>query len=71
MFTRLCLFFKKLLAHCNKDADSKVIHQINFNWNLEPDGNTQMLFIIEEAKETVLDFSKEIIKVIRFYFGLI
>ena len=30
-----------------------------------------MLFIIEEAKETVLDFSKETVKVLWFYFVLI
>ena len=30
-----------------------------------------MFFIIEEAKETVLDFSKETIKLLWFYFVLI
>ena len=30
-----------------------------------------MLFIIEEAKETVLDFPKGIVKVLWFYFVLI
>ena len=28
----------------------------NFTGNLDLDGNTRMFFIIEEAKETVLDF---------------
>ena len=36
------------------DADSKAIQQINFTGNLNWGG--QMFFIIEEAKETVLDF---------------
>ena len=38
------------------DADPKTIQQVNFNGNLDQDGNTQMFFIIEEAKET--DFFK-------------
>ena len=40
------------------DAHPKAMQQINFTWNLERDGNTQMFFIDEETKETVLDFSK-------------
>ena len=39
------------------DANPRAIHQINFTANLEREGNTAMFFIIEEAKETVLDFS--------------
>ena len=39
------------------DADPRAIQQINFTENLDRDGNTTMFFIIEEAKETVLDFS--------------
>ena len=38
-------------------ADPRAIQQINFTANLDKDGNTKMFFIIEEAKETVLDFS--------------
>ena len=30
-----------------------------------------MLFITEEAKETVLDFSQKTVKVLQFYFALI
>ena len=40
------------------DADPRAIQQINFTVNLNRDGNTTILFIIEEAKETVLDFSQ-------------
>ena len=46
------------------DADPKALLQINFIGILEPDENTQMFFIIEEAKETVLDFSKGKVEVL-------
>ena len=46
------------------DADPRAIQQINFIRNLDRDGNTTMFFIIEEAKETVLDFSQGTIKVL-------
>ena len=36
------------------DADRKAIQQINFTGSLDEDGNTTF-FIIEEAKETILD----------------
>ena len=39
------------------DADPKAIQQIYFTVNLDQDGNT--FFIIEERKETILDFSQE------------
>ena len=42
------------------DADPRAIQQINFTANLE--GNTIMFFIIEEEKETVLTFHKELYK---------
>ena len=35
----------------------KQYHKLIFGENLERDGNIQMFFIIEEVKETVLDFS--------------
>ena len=38
------------------DADPKVIQQINFTRNLDRDGQTAIYFIIEETKETALDF---------------
>ena len=46
------------------DADPRAIQQINFTANLDRAGNTTMFFIIEEAKETVLDFSQGIVKVL-------
>ena len=46
------------------DADPRAIQQISFTANLGRDGNTTMFFIIKEAKETVLDFSQGIVKVL-------
>ena len=37
------------------DVDPRAIQQINFTANLDRAGNTTIFFIIEEAKETVLD----------------
>ena len=42
------------------DADPRAIQKINFTANLDRAGNTTTVFIIEEAKETVLDFHKEL-----------
>ena len=75
MFIRLSLFKKyyKLLAidlrkQQKLDADPKAIQQISFNGNLERAEVSTMLFIIEEAKERVLDFSNGKDKVLWFYF---
>ena len=46
------------------DADPRAIQQINFNANLDGAGNTKVYFILEEAKETVLDFSQRTVKVL-------
>ena len=48
-------FSKKFQA---PDADPKATQQINSTGNLEQQAT--MFFIIEEAKETVLDFSQEL-----------
>ena len=48
------------------DADPKAIHQINFPGNLEE--QSTIFFIIEEAKETVLDFSQGTLKIFYFLF---
>ena len=42
------------------DADPKAIQQINFTADLDEEGNTRFYFILEEAKETVLNFHKEL-----------
>ena len=46
------------------DADPKTIQQINFIENLERDGNTTMSLVIEEMKETILDFSQGTVTVL-------
>ena len=46
------------------DADPRAIQQINFTGNLDSAGNTRAYFILEEAKETILDFSQGAVKVL-------
>ena len=46
------------------DGDPRAIQQINFTSNRDRAGNTTMFFIIEEAQETVLDFSRGTVKVL-------
>ena len=46
------------------DADPKAIQQINFTGNLTRGGGARMYFITEKAKETALDFSKRLVKVL-------
>ena len=41
------------------DPDPKAIQQISFNSNRNRNGDTNMLFIIEGAKESILDFSQD------------
>ena len=45
------------------DADTRAIQRINFTANLDRAGNTRIYFILEETKETVLDFSQGTVKV--------
>ena len=45
------------------DDDPKATRQINFTANLDWAGNTTMLFIIEEEKEIILDFSQGTVNV--------
>ena len=49
---------KKQVLH----VDSKAMLQIDFTWNLDRDGNTTMLLIIEEAKENILNFSQRTVR---------
>ena len=46
------------------DADPKAIQQINFTANLGRAGNKRLYFILEEAKETVFEFSQGTVKVL-------
>ena len=45
-------------------ADPRAIQQINFTANLDRAGNTRVYFILEEAKEAILDFSQGTVKVL-------
>ena len=45
------------------DADPRTTQQINFTANLDRARNTRTYFILEEAKDTVLDFSQRTVKV--------
>ena len=51
-----------------RDADPKAIQQINFTENLEEQSTISL--IIEETKETVLDFSQGTVEVFLLYFLL-
>ena len=46
------------------DADPRAIQQINFTANLDRAGNTRVYFILEEAKQTILDFSHGTVKIL-------
>ena len=46
------------------DADPGVIQQINFTANLDRAKTTRVYVILEEAKETILDFSQGTVKVL-------
>ena len=46
------------------DADPKAIQQINFTGNLDRKNKTRFYFILEEAKETVFEFSQGTVKVL-------
>ena len=46
------------------DADPRAIQQINFTANLDRAENTTIFFIIEEAKETIFEFSQGTVNVL-------
>ena len=46
------------------EADPRGNEEINFTANLDRTGNPRIYFILEEAKETKLDFSKGTVKVL-------
>ena len=50
------------------DADTKAMQQINFTGILE---EIATFFILEEVKETVLNFLQETVTVLRIFFALI
>ena len=60
------IFYKMIAIDLSKqqalDADRKAIQLINFTANLDHDNGATTLFIIEEAKETILDISQGTLK---------
>ena len=61
-------YYKMIAVDLSKqqalDGDPKTIQQINFTANLERANNTRFYFILEEAKETVFEFSQGTVKVL-------
>ena len=65
MFIRFCLFWKKIYkliaADLSKqkalDADSRAIQQIIFTG--KTDNQIRVYYILEQSKETILEFSQE------------
>ena len=46
------------------NADPRKFQEINFTANLDRPGNTTILFIIEQEKETTFEFSQGTVKVL-------
>ena len=46
------------------DVDLRAIQQINFIGNLDRAGNIRIYFILEEAKETILNLAQGTVKVL-------
>ena len=67
-YTYFKSYYKMIAIDLSKqqvvDADPKAIQQINFTANLDRDGNTKIYFILEEAKETIFEFSQGAVKVL-------
>ena len=57
-------YYKMIAVDLSKqqalDADLKAIQKNNFTPNLDRAGKTRFYFILEEAKETVLNFRREL-----------
>ena len=82
MITQCCLLdysnlkenYKMIAIDLSKqqalDAYPRAIQQIDFTANLDRARNTTMFFIIEEAKETVLDFSQGTVKVLQMCYRM-
>ena len=61
-------YYKMIVVDLSKqqalDSDPKAMQQTNFTANLKRAENTRIYFTLEEAKETVLDFSQGTVKVL-------
>ena len=67
-YTYFKKYYKMIAIDLSKqqvlDAGPKEIQQINFTTNLDRAGNTRFYFILEEANETVFEFSQGTVKVL-------
>ena len=67
-YTYFKKYYKMIAIDLSKqqalDADPKAIQQINFTKKIDRAGNTRIYFILEEANETILDFSQGNVKVL-------
>ena len=52
------------------NPDPKAIQQINSTANLDRAGNTRIFFILEDAKEILLDFSQGTVKVLQMCYRM-
>ena len=66
-YTYFKIYYKIIAIDLSKlqalDADPRAIQQINFTENLDR-ANTRIYFILEEAKETIFEFSQGTVKVL-------
>ena len=71
-YTYFKKYYKMIAVDLSKqqvlDDDPKAIQQINFTANLDREDNTKFYFILEEAKETVFEFSQGTVKVLSAQF---
>ena len=67
-YTYFKKYYKMIAIDLSKqqalDADPQAIQQINFTANLDREGKTRFYLILEEAKETVFEFSQGTAKVL-------
>ena len=67
-YTYFKKYYKMIVVDLSKqqalDADPKAVQQINFTANVDRPNNTRFYFILEEAKETVFEFSQGTVKVL-------
>ena len=67
-YTYLKKYYKMIAIDLSKqqalDADPKAIQQINFTANLDRGGSIRFYFILEEAKETIFEFSQGTVNVL-------
>ena len=68
VYTYFKKYYKMVAVDLSKqqvlDADPKAIQQINFTANLDWENNTRLYFILEDARETVFEFSQGNVKVL-------